>query len=73
MTKRDAEVIEQEIQRTRLALAGHLDELAERTSPKRAARNFVTSSRGQAVIGGVLGVAAMGVALMVVSRRRRKR
>jgi hypothetical protein len=73
VTKRDAEVIEQEIQRTRLALAGHLDELAERTSPKRAARNFVTSSRGQAVIGGVLGVAAMGVALMVVSRRRRKR
>lgn len=73
MTKRDAEVIEQEIQQTRLALAGHLDELAERTSPKRAARNFVTSARGQAVIGGVLGVAAMGVALMVVSRRRRKR
>ena len=73
MTKRDAEAIEQEIQQTRLTLAGHLDELAERTSPKRAARNFVTSSRGQAVIGGVLGVAAMGVALMVVSRRRRKR
>ncbi|MFL6072780.1 MAG: DUF3618 domain-containing protein [Mycobacteriales bacterium] len=72
MTNRDAEVIEQEIQRTRLALAGHLDELAERTSPKRAARNFVTSSRGQAVIGGVVGLAAMGVALMVVSRRRKR-
>jgi Protein of unknown function (DUF3618) len=73
VTKRGAEEIEQEIEQTRLALAGHLDELAERTSPKRAARNFVTSSRGQAVIGGVVGVAAMGVALMVVSRRRRKR
>jgi hypothetical protein len=72
VTNRDAEVIEQEIQRTRLALAGHLDELAERTSPKRAARNFVTSSRGQAVIGGVVGLAAMGVALMVVSRRRKR-
>jgi hypothetical protein len=71
---RDPETIQREIERSRDALAGTLDQLADRTSPKRlagVARNraleFAASPPGLAVLGGVTLLVALGV-----SRRTRK-
>jgi hypothetical protein len=69
--------IEQEIEQARLALAASLDQLAERTSPKRVLAttkdNLIArakSPQGQKVIGAtVIGV----VALLALSRWRRAR
>jgi hypothetical protein len=73
---RDPDTIQREIEQTRDALAGTLDQLADRYSPKAVA------SRGQRAVVGKLrspaGMAASGVtvglfALLVVRRVRRAR
>ena len=73
---RDPETIQREIEQARAALAGTLDELAERTSPKRLAAvgreralALATSPPGLAVLGS-LGVLT---AFLVVRRVRRSR
>lgn len=73
---RDPETIQREIEHAREALGSTLDQLVERTSPKRLAaegkasvRAFVTSTRGKAIIGGT----AAAVAALVVIRRLRNR
>jgi hypothetical protein len=71
---RDPAVIQREIEQTRDALAGTLDELAERTSPKRLAAvareraiAYASSPQGKAVLGGI-GFLAL---VLVVRRIRR--
>jgi Protein of unknown function (DUF3618) len=70
---RDPETIQREIVQTREALAGTLDELAERTSPKRLAAiareraiEVATSPPGMAAIGAV-GL----LTLLLITRRVR--
>jgi hypothetical protein len=69
--------IQAEIERARIALASSLDQLAERTSPKRlanqakdAAMEKATSDQGKKIIAG--SVVAV-VALVVLARVRRAR
>jgi Protein of unknown function (DUF3618) len=76
---RDPETIQQEIEQTREALAGTLDELAERTSPKRIAERArdravaaATSPPGIAVLGAVGALAAF-VVVRRIRRFRRER
>ncbi len=73
---RDPDQIQREIEATRTQLAGTLDELAERVSPKRLAGQardraveFFQTPAGMAVVGGVTLLIALGVARR--ARRRR--
>ncbi len=73
---RDPETIQREIEHARDALGSTLDQLVERTSPKRLAavgkasvREFVTSTKGKIIIGGT---AAAVTALVVVNRLRNR-
>ena len=73
---RDPDKIQREIEATRTQLAGTLDELAERASPKRLAGQardraveFFQTPAGLALIGGVTLLVALGVA----RRMRRER
>jgi hypothetical protein len=73
---RDPETIQREIEQTREALAGTLDVLAERTSPKRLlavgrerAIAAATSPPGLAVLGAIGTLTA----ILVVRRIRRSR
>lgn len=72
---RDPQTIQNEIERTRDALAATFDKLADRTKPKHVAdrarsslRDAVRSPAGIAVIGAAAGLAA----LLVVRRVRRR-
>jgi len=71
---RDPETIQREIEQTRAQLAGTLDALAERASPKRAASRSVSavlgSTRGRAVLGGAAGLLMALMALKIVRRIR---
>jgi hypothetical protein len=76
VVSRDPEKIQREIETSRAQLAGILDQLAERTSPKRlagAAKErtmiFFTTPPGMAAIGAV----ALLVALRVARRARNRR
>jgi hypothetical protein len=73
---RDPETIQKEIERSRDALAETLDQLAERTSPKRLAgvarhraTQFAVSPPGLAVFGGVALLVALGVARRIRKAR----
>jgi hypothetical protein len=73
---RDPAAIQSEIEQTRTELAGTLDQLAEKTSPKRLAEQgknrvvaLATSPKGMAVIGGITALTA----LLVVRKVRRRR
>jgi hypothetical protein len=73
---RTADDIQRDIEQARTSLAVAVDQLAERTSPKRIANQTkqnltekAQSPAGKAVIGG----AAALVALLVVRRVRRRR
>jgi hypothetical protein len=73
---RDPETIQREIEQTREALAGTLDLLAERASPKRLVA--VGRERAVAAATSPAGVAVLGVlgaltAFVVVRRIRRSR
>jgi hypothetical protein len=75
-TQRTAADIQREIEQARDQLAVSLDQLAERTSPKRLANqtkeNLVaqaTSPKGKKIIAGT---AAAVVALIVISRLRNR-
>jgi len=66
---RDPETIQREIDQARDALATSLDQLVDRTSPKRfvadgkrAVQDFLVSPKGKAVIGAVGVVVAALVA-----------
>jgi len=72
---RGPDQIQREIEATRTQLAGTLDELAERVSPKRLATQareraveFFRTPAGMSVLGGVTLLVALGVA-----RRARNR
>jgi Protein of unknown function (DUF3618) len=73
---RDPAAIQSEIEQTRTELASTLDQLAEKTSPKRLAEQgknralaLAKSPPGLAVIGAVTGLTAF----LVVRRVRRGR
>jgi hypothetical protein len=74
---RSPEQIQREIETTRTQLAGTLDELAERVSPKRLAGQaldraveFLRTPAGMAAGGGVALLVALGVARRARKRRR---
>ena len=71
--QRSPEEIQREIEQARASLASTVDELAERTSPKRLAdlakqnlKAWTRTPKGRAVIGGT----ALLVTLLVVARVR---
>ena len=76
---RDPDQIQREIEATRTQLAGTMDELAERVSPKRLAAQaserafeFFRTPAGMAVVGGVTLLVALGVARRVRNRNRNR-
>lgn len=71
MAERSPADIQRDIDRTRDALAGTLDQIAERAHPKRLVdngktqvQNFLESPKGKAVLGG-----AGALVLLLVGRR----
>jgi hypothetical protein len=71
---RDPEEIKRDIEQSRAALAEAVDQLADRTSPKRVANNAkhsliekANSRQGRIV----LGVAGVAVVLLIVKRVRK--
>jgi hypothetical protein len=76
VAQRSPEQIQAEIEAARVALAASLDQLADRTNPKRLANQgkakaleFVKTPKGQAIVGG----AGALLVLLVVLRRRSHR
>jgi hypothetical protein len=74
---RNPDQIQRDIEATRTQLAGTLDELAERVSPKRLAGQardraveFLQTPAGMAVLGGVTLLVALGVARRMRNRKR---
>lgn len=68
---RNPEEIQRDINRTREALAGTLDQLVERANPKRVVedskrsiKTFLSSPKGKALIG-----IASGVVVLLIARR----
>ena len=77
---RDPETIQREIESSRAQLAATLDQLAERTSPKRLAgqargraTEFLASPPGTAAVGAVALLVALRLARKARNRRRRRR
>ena len=75
MTERGADDIQREIESARVKLAGAVDQLAYRTSPKRVSETIkqtlkekAQSTQGRIVIGVTGGV----VVILVVRRFRRR-
>ncbi len=71
---RDPETIQREIEQTRAQLAGTLDALAERASPKRAVSRgksaLLETTRGRAILGGAAGLLITLMAIKIVRRIR---
>jgi hypothetical protein len=74
---RDPGTIQREIESSRAQLAATLDQLAERTSPKRLAgvardraTTFAASPPGMAVLGAVALLVALRLARAARNRRR---
>ena len=77
--ERDPETIQREIETSRAQLAVTLDQLVERTSPKRLAAEgrdraaaFAQTPPGMAVLGAVALLFALRVARAARNRRRRR-
>jgi hypothetical protein len=75
VAERSADEIQRDIERARASLAGAVDQLAERTSPKKLANDAkqgllaqARTPRGQAVIGG----AGLLVVVLIIRRVRKK-
>ena len=75
MTERGADDIQREIESARVKLAGAVDQLAYRTSPKRVSETFkqtlkekARSTQGRIVIGATGGL----VVILVIRRFRRR-
>lgn len=73
---RDPEKIQREIEASRTQLAATLDQLAERTSPKRLAGEardsvtlFLSSPPGMGVLGAIALMVALRIARTVRDRR----
>ncbi|MGI8723160.1 MAG: DUF3618 domain-containing protein [Geodermatophilaceae bacterium] len=76
---RDPKQIQAEIDQARNALAGTLDEIAYRTSPKKlkgdaqtAAKEWIASPRGQLVVRVAAGLVALRVTVGVVRKIRNR-
>ncbi|MEP6696675.1 MAG: DUF3618 domain-containing protein [Pseudonocardiales bacterium] len=71
---RDPEMIQHEIEDIRAKLAGTLDELVERASPRRVASRGATalseSTRARAIIGAAAGMVVAMIALRITRRVR---
>ena len=72
--ERNADQIQHEIEQARVTLAQSVDQIADRTSPKRLSNNLkqsvmakVQTPQGQAIIAGT------GVVLVIVLVRRHRR
>jgi len=77
---RDPKQIQAEIDQARNALAGTLDEIAYRTSPKKlkgdaqtAVREWIASPKGQLVIRVAAGLVALRVTVGVVRKIRNRK
>lgn len=73
---RDPDKIQREIESSRTQLAATLDQLAERTSPKRlageakeSATAFLGTPPGMALLGGIALLVALRIARTVRNRR----
>jgi hypothetical protein len=76
VTDRGPEQIQREIEQARVKLAGAVDQLAYRTSPKRIAESAkqILRERAQSPAGkAVIGVTGGLVVLLIVRRIRRGR
>ena len=72
--ERSAEEIQRDIEQARTALAGAVDQLAERTSPKRLVAQVKATVRQQAQTPAgkaVIGAAGVLVVLLVIRRIRK--
>jgi len=76
---RDPKQIQAEIDKARYELAGTLDEIAYRTSPKKlkgdaqtAVKNWLASPTGKLVVGGVATLVALRVTVGVVRKIRNR-
>jgi hypothetical protein len=73
---RTADDIQRDIEQARTSLAEAVDQLAERTSPKRIAnqtkQNLLARAKSPAGRAIIVGTAAVLVALLVVRGRRRR-
>jgi hypothetical protein len=72
--ERSAEEIQRDIEQARTALAGAVDQLAERTSPKRLVAQVKATVRQQAQTPAgkaVIGAAGVLVALLIIRRIRK--
>ncbi len=76
-TARTPEDVQREIEQARASLASTVDQLAERTSPKRladeaktTALHWAQSPRGKAILGGAAAAVALLVLLRVRAARR---
>ena len=76
--QRSPEEIQREIEEARASLATTVDQLAERTSPKRLAdlakqnlKAWTRTPKGQAVVGGTTLLIALLIAARVRAVRRR--
>lgn len=75
MTERSPDEIQQDIERSRAALAEAVDELAYRTNPKRVSNNIKQSLREKAQTTQgriVIGVAGGVIALLIIKRIRKR-
>jgi hypothetical protein len=72
--ERSAEEIQRDIEQARTALAGAVDQLAERTSPKRLVAQVKATVRQQAQTPAgkaVIGAAGALVVLLIIRRIRK--
>ncbi len=74
---REPEIIQRDIEHARDSLALTLDQLVERTNPKRllnegksSVQDFIVSPTGKKVIGGIAGTIAALVIIRKVRERR---
>ncbi len=75
MAERSADEIQHDIEQARVSLASAVDQLAERTSPKRLANDLkqdvlakARTPQGKAVLGG----AGLVLAIMIIRRIRKR-